>query len=46
MTKFLVIDKLKDDNPQSSNEKSKEELVAAGLKCELVQISAINYQVK
>ena len=43
---FPVTDKLKADNPQSSNEKSKEELVAAGLKCDLVQLSAVNYQVK
>ena len=43
---FPVTDKLKADNPQSSNENSKEELVAAGLKCDLVQLSAANYQVK
>ena len=41
---FPVTDNLKADNPQSSGEKSKEELFAVGLKCEMVQLSAIRYQ--
>ena len=43
---FPVPDKLKADNLQSSNEKSKEESVIAGLKGETVQHSAIKYQGK
>ena len=43
---FPVIDNLKADNPQSSGEKSKEESFAAGLKCEMVQLSAVKYQGK
>ena len=43
---FPVTDYLQADNPQSSSEKSKEELFAAGLKCEMVQFSAIRYQGK
>ena len=37
---------MKADNPQSSGEKSKEELFATGLKSEMVQLSAIRYQGK
>ena len=37
---------MKADNPQSSGEKSKEELFTAGLKCEMVQISSVRYQLK
>ena len=44
--KFPVTDNLKADNPQSSDEKSKEESLAAGLKCEMVQLSAVKYQGK
>ena len=40
------MDKLKVDNPQSSNENYKEELVVAILNCEMVQISYVNYQGK
>ena len=43
---FPVIDNLKVDNPQSSVENFKEESFAAGLKCEMVQLSAITYQGK
>ena len=43
---FLVPNKLKANNLQSSNEKSKEESFTAGLKCEMVQLSAVKYQGK
>ena len=43
---FPVTYKLKADNPQSSNEKSKEESFAVGLKCEIVQLSSVEYQGK
>ena len=43
---FPITDKLKDDNPQSSNENSKEELVVVGLKGETRQLSAVKYQGK
>ena len=43
---FLVLDKLKADNLQSSNENSKEESIIAGLKGEIVQLSAVKYQGK
>ena len=46
MEQFLVAHKLKDDNLQSSNEKSKEESVAVGSKCETVQHSDVKYQGK
>ena len=43
---FLVPNKLKVDNLQSSNEKYNEELVMVGFKGEVVQISAIKYKDK
>ena len=43
---FPVLDKLKIDNLQSSNEKSNEELVMAGFKGEVVQLSTLKYQGK
>ena len=43
---FPIPDKLKIDNLQSSNEKSKEESVIARLKGETVQLSAVKYQGK
>ena len=43
---FPIADKLKVDNLQSLNEKSNEELVMAGFKGDVVQISAIKYQGK
>ena len=43
---FPVTYKLKAYNPQSSNEKSKEDSFAAGLKCEMVQLSTVKYQGK
>ena len=43
---FPVPDKLKADNLQSSNEKSKEDSLITGLKGEIVKLSAIKYQGK
>ena len=43
---FPIPDKLKADNLQSSNEKSKEDSVPVGLKGEIVQLSAVKYQDK
>ena len=43
---FPVTDRLKADNPQSSNEKYKEESFAAGLKCDIVKLSSVEYQGK
>ena len=43
---FPILDKLKADNIQSSNENSKEELVVVGLKGETRQLSAVKYQGK
>ena len=43
---FHIPDKRKADNIHSSNEKSKEDSVAAGLKGETVQLSAVKYQGK
>ena len=41
---FPTMDKLKVDNPHSSNEKYKQESFAAGLNCEIVQLSTVEYQ--
>ena len=43
---FPIPEKLKVDNLQSSNEKSNEELVMAGFKGEVVQLSTVKYQGK
>ena len=43
---FSVPEKMKVDNVQSSNEKSNEELVMAGFKGEVVQLSTVKYQGK
>ena len=43
---FPILDKLKVDNLQSSNEKSEEDSVATWLKGEIIKLSAVKYQAK